>query len=70
VMMVGGFFVAGYTGRHLFWEGAADQISAARAPWMGVVGTGGLLVLLANALFGYNVYRTARPGPGAGVAGP
>ena len=67
VMMVGGFFVAGYTGGRLFWEGAADQISAARAPWMGVVGTGGLLVLLANALFAWNVYLTAR---GAGAARP
>jgi len=28
VMMVAGFFVAGYTGGRLFWEGAADQIMA------------------------------------------
>lgn len=61
MMMVGGFFVAGYTGGQLFWEGAADQISAARGPWMGLVGLGGFLVLGANAIFGYNVYRTARP---------
>jgi cbb3-type cytochrome oxidase subunit 1 len=60
LMMVIGFFVAGYLGGHLFWEGAADQISHARAPWMGVVGMGGFLVLGANAIFGYNIYRTAR----------
>jgi len=60
LMMVGGFFVAGYLGGHLFWLGAGDQISHARAPWMGVVGMGGFLVLAANAIFGYNVYRTAR----------
>ena len=74
VMMVGGFFVAGYVGGRLFWEGAGDQIAAAKAPWMGVVGTGGLLVLAANALFAFNVYRTARPKGGvsssAGPAGP
>jgi len=60
-LMVIGFFIAGYLGGTLFWEGAGDQISAARGPWMGLVGIGGFLVLGANGIFGYNVYRTARP---------
>ena len=62
VMMVAGFFVAGYLGAHLFWNGVASQtsITHARAPWMGMVGMGGLLVLGANAIFAYNIYRTAR----------
>ncbi|MBI5136320.1 MAG: cbb3-type cytochrome c oxidase subunit I [Nitrospirae bacterium] len=60
-LMVVGFFIAGLKGGQLFWAGTPDLIAHAKAPWMGVVGMGGFLVLAANAVFGYNVYRTARP---------
>jgi cbb3-type cytochrome oxidase subunit 1 len=69
VMMVGGFFVAGYLGGRMFWDGTADRIGAAQGPWLGVVGLGGMLVLMANALFGYNVYLTARSRPETGAPG-
>ncbi|MFQ5508118.1 MAG: cbb3-type cytochrome c oxidase subunit I [Leptospirillia bacterium] len=59
-LMVVGFFMAGYLGGQLFWEGAPEQIGSAKAPWMGMVGMGGFLVLAANAIFGYNIYKTAR----------
>lgn len=59
-MMVIGFFVAGYQGASLFHQGQFEAINAAEAPWMGVVGLGGFLVLGANAIFGWNIYKTAR----------
>jgi len=59
-LMVIGFFMAGLLGGQLFWEGAGDQIAAAKAPWMGMVGMGGFLVLAANCIFGYNIYKTAK----------
>ncbi|MDH5526982.1 MAG: cbb3-type cytochrome c oxidase subunit I [Nitrospirota bacterium] len=59
-LMVIGFFVAGYKGGQLFWAGNPQLIAAAKGPWMGVVGMGGFLVLGANAIFGWNIYKTAR----------
>ncbi len=59
-LMVVGFFVAGLLGGQLFWEGTPELIPHAKGPWMGLVGMGGSLVLAANAVFGYNIYKTAK----------
>ncbi len=58
-LMVIGFFVAGYLGGSLFWDGTPELIAKAKAPWMGMVGMGGFLVLAANGVFAYNIYKTA-----------
>ncbi len=64
-LMVLGFFMAGLKGGQHFWAGTPELFlsSGSKALWLSMVGMGGFLVLAANCIFGYNIYKTARQRP-------
>ncbi|MDH4273670.1 MAG: cbb3-type cytochrome c oxidase subunit I [Gammaproteobacteria bacterium] len=56
--MVVFFSVAGYLGGVASQTAAPDQLEAIVKPWLRAMGISGTLVLLANFIWAYNIYKT------------